>query len=304
MNHFLWYRNTATTQRLAWHCVSFLADKCSVSSAAKRNGVSPSFTFRRMQDVNYNKPALLPQVLSIDEFKGNAGGQKFQGIITNPVHHKILDILPNRTQASLITYFKTFPNRNEVKYFVMDMNYSYRELAEIFFPRATIFIDRFHYVRYVTCALENVRKRVQKSMHPSKRKYFKRSRKILLSHYCNLGEESKQALEIMIMQSNYPAIAYHLKEKFYQFLASKDRSEAQKLLHFFILATQSSQLKEFTPVLTMLGKWIKYILNSFDCSYSNGFTEGSNNAIKVIKRNAFGYRNFQNFRNRIMFALS
>lgn len=297
-------KHCRTTQRLAWHCVSFLADKYSVSSAAKRNGVSPSFIFRRMQDVNYNKPELLPQVLSIDEFKGNAGGQKFQGIITDPVHHKVLDILPNRTQASLITYFKTFPNRNEVKYFIMDMNYSYRELAEIFFPRATIVIDRFHYVRYITWALENVRKRVQKSMHPSKRKYFKRSRKILLSHYCKLGEESKQALEIMLMQSNDLAIAYHLKEKFYQFLASKDRSEAQKLLHFFILATQSSQLKEFTPVLTMLGNWSKYILNSFDCSYSNGFTEGSNNAIKVIKRNAFGYRNFQNFRNRIMLALS
>ncbi len=90
----------------------------------------------------------------------------------------------------------------------MDMNYSYRELAEIFFPNATIVIDRFHYVRYVTWALENVGKRIQKTMHPSKRKYFKRSRKIILSHYSKLNEELKQALEVMLLQSNELAVAY------------------------------------------------------------------------------------------------
>lgn len=292
------------TQRLAWYCISFLSDRYSVSSAANRNGVSPSFIFRRMKDIRFAKPARLPLVLSIDEFRGNSGGQKFQGILTDPVHHKVFDILPNRSQASLITYFKEFSNRKDVKYFVMDMNYAYREIAEIFFPNATIVIDRFHYVRYVTWALENVRKRVQRSMHPSKRKYFKRSRKLLLSRFNRLNEDSKLALEVMISQSNDLAIAYHLKEKFYEFLQSKDRTEALKRLNFFTLAAQASNLKEFTPVLTMLGNWTKYILNSFECPYTNGFTEGTNNAIKVIKRNAFGYRNFENFRNRILLALS
>ena len=43
---------------------------------------------------------------------------------------------------------------------------------------------------------------------------------------------------------------------------------------------------------------------SFECKYTNGYTEGTNNAIKVIKRNAFGYRNFNNFRNRIFLSLT
>lgn len=293
-----------TTTRLAWYCINSLSDMLSVKLVAVHNGISPSFIFRRMKDINFAKPDRLPQVLSIDEFRGNAEGQKYQGILTDPVKHKVFDILPSRYQTHLITYFKSFSNRKEVKYFIMDMNQSYRELAEIFFPNATIVIDRFHYVRYVTWALENVRKRIQKSMHPSKRKYFKRSRKILLTHYNKLNEESKQALEIMISQSNELAVAYHLKEKFYEFLESKDRNEAAKRLKFFILAAQASNLKEFKPVLTMLGNWSKYILNSFNCPYTNGFTEGINNTIKVIKRNAYGYKNFVNFRNRIMLALS
>ena len=85
---------------------------------------------------------------------------------------------------------------------------------------------------------------------------------------------------------------------------SKDRAEAAKRLHLFIIATQASKLSEFNACLTMLGNWSKYILNAFECPYTNGYTEGTNNAIKVIKRNAFGYRNFENFRKRIFLALT
>ena len=67
-----------------------------------------------------------------------------------------------------------------------------------------------------------------------------------------------------------------------------------------LLKKKASKLEEFNATLTMLSNWAKYILNAFDCPYSNGFTEGTNNKIKVIKRNAYGYRNFENFRNRIL----
>ena len=44
--------------------------------------------------------------------------------------------------------------------------------------------------------------------------------------------------------------------------------------------------------------------NSFDTPYTNGFTEGCNNKIKVLKRNAFGYQNFTRFRKRILFMFT
>ena len=234
--------------------------------------------------------------------KGNAGSEKFQAILTDPKNHKIFDILPSRTQYKLKDYLLEFQNRKDVRYFIMDMNYVYRDIAETYFPNANIVIDRFHVVRYITWALENVRKRIQKDMHPSKHKYFKRSRRILLSHYWKLNDESKQALEVMLMQSNDLAVAYYLKEQFYDFMESKNRDEAYRKLRKFILSAQASELEEFNATLTMLSNWAKYILNAFDCPYSNGFTEGTNNKIKVIKRNAYGYRNFENFRNRIMLS--
>ena len=292
------------TTRLAFYSIHLLGNRQSVRSVASLLGISDSFIFRRMKDISYPKPSQLPEVLSIDEFRGNAGGQKFQAILTDAKNHKLFDILPTRSQTDLMLYLQSFPNKKQVKYFVTDMNTVYKDLAREYFPNATIVIDKFHVVRYVTWALENVRKRIQKELHPSKRKYFKRSRKLLLTHKNKLKEESLDALELMLLQSSDLAVAYHLKELFYDFMESKTRDEAAKKLKFFILAAQTSNLKEFHACLTMLGNWSKYILNAFDCKYTNGYTEGTNNAIKVIKRNAFGYRNFDNFRNRIFLSLT
>ena len=297
-------KHCSITTRLICYSIFLLENRYSVHSAAALSGISDSSVFRRIKQIQFSKPERLPKVLSIDEFRGNAGKEKFQTILTDAHNRTLFDILPSRSQATLSSYFQAFPNRKEVEYVVMDMNQSYRELARIYFPKAKIVIDKFHVVRYVTWGLENVRKRVQKQMHPSKRKYFKRSRKLLLAHRDKLKEDSLEALELMLLQSPDLATAYHLKELFYQFMRSNSRNEAAKNLHFFILAAQTSQLTEFQPCLTMLGNWSNDILNAFDCTYTNGFTEGTNNVIKVIKRNAFGYRNFDNFRNRIFLALT
>lgn len=292
------------TNRLCHLSIHKLRNTHNVSSVAEEVGISASTIFRRLNDIHYPKPSHLPKILSIDEFKGNAGGQKFQGIITAPDKRKIIDILPSRTQYKLIEYLKSFPNRNEVQYFIMDMNYVYRDIAENYLPNATIVIDKFHVVRYVTWALENVRKRIQKDMHPERRKYFKRSRKLLLTHLDKLSQENKEALTIMLSMSRDLAAAYHLKELFYEFMSSKNSIEAKPKLQKFILSAQTSNLDEFKASLTMLANWGHYILNAFDCPYSNGFTEGCNNKIKVIKRNAYGYRNFKNFRNRILLSVT
>ena len=110
-----------------------------------------------MKTIQFPKPAALPKVLSIDEFKGNSGGQKFQAILTDARDHRLFDILPSRNQTDLMQYLLSFPNRKDVQYLITDMNQVYRDLAVQFFPNAKIVIDKFHVVRYVTWALENVR---------------------------------------------------------------------------------------------------------------------------------------------------
>jgi transposase len=118
-----------------------------------------------------------------------------------------------------------------------------------------------------------------------------------------LSDENKAAVERMLLFSRDLREAYLLKEVFYRFMASKDKHEATIKLKEFRMHAYVVDIPEFNACLTMLKNWEPYILNAFTCPYSNGFTEGINNAIKVIKRIAYGYRNFDNFRRRILHTL-
>lgn len=296
-----WHR---LTNRLALQAIGKLSDKTSRKDLAREFHVSESTICRWMNLTEYGKPDRLPPVLSIDEFRGNSGGEKFQCILTSPVQKRILDILPDCRESRIYEYLQQFPNRNEVRYFVSDMRKDYISMAKNLFPNAKIVIDKFHVVRYCTWALENVRKRVQKSLHPDERKYFKRSRTLLLKRMNHLTPNGRESVIRMLRFQSDLRDAYLLKEKFYSFMDSKDSEEARKRLHEFGLFAAATDLKEFEPLFTVLRNWSKYILNSFDTGYTNGFTEGCNNKIKVLKRIAFGYRNFNNFRQRILMTNS
>ncbi len=288
------------TNRLAALGIDQLRKKQSRKEIASSLGVSESSIGRWMNLLEFGRPALLPQVLSIDEFRGNTEYGKFQCILTDPVYKRIVDVLPTRYHAQIYDYLRSFSNRNQVKYFVMDMNREYMDIAKKLLPNAKIVIDRFHVVRYCAWALENVRKRVQMKLLPEQRKYFKRSRKLLLAHMRDLSAENKAAVERMLLVSRDLREAYLLKEKFFDFMRSFNASQAKERLRIFRAHAFVADLPEFSACLTMLKNWETYILNAFDCPYSNGFTEGVNNKIKVLKRIAFGYRSFRNFRIRIL----
>ena len=298
--NYLLPRRHRITNRLAAYGIDQLRKKQSRKEIAHSLGVSESSVGRWMNLLEYGKPAQLPRVLSIDEFRGNTEYGKFQGILTDPVHKRIVDILPTRCHAQIYDYLREFPNRKQVQYFVMDMNRDYLSIAKNLLPNATIVIDRFHVVRYCTWAVEKVRKNFQKKLLPEQRKYFKRSRKLLLSHMEDLNDENKAAVERMLLLSRELREAYLLKENFYAFMRSANSIQTKERLRAFRAHASIAELPEFDTFLKTLQNWETYILNAFDCPYSNGFTEGVNNKIKVLKRIAFGYRNFRNFRTRIL----
>ena len=290
------------TSRVAIAIMDRLHLRQSMKDIARQTGTSVSGVARRLGLQPQTPPRLLPEVLSLDEFKGNAGNEKFQCILTAPLQRKVFDILPSRSISTVQDYLKGFPNRNDVKAVVMDMNKGFRNVAKAFLPNAKIIIDRFHVVRYCTRAMDDVRRRLQKSLMPDTRKYFKRSRRLLLAHRDKLCEEDRLAVSVMLGFSDTLHQAYALKEMFYQFMASPNSTVAAQRLHDWLESQRRLAIPEFIACAKMLRNWKPYILNAFDFPYSNGFTEGCNNATKTLKRVAFGFRNFRNFRARILLA--
>jgi transposase len=287
------------TNRLASYIISKLSDVRSFTSVAREVNLSVATIIRIFDCINYGKPQKLPEVVSIDEFKGNTSGEKYQCILTDPVRHRILDILPARYNHKLTEYFGQL-DRSQTKHFVSDMWSTYASIAQTYFKDSNYVIDKYHYIRQVFWAFEAVRKEEQKKFSKTRRIYFKRSRILLNKRYQFLTPEQKQQVDLMLYASNRLLTAYFLKEQFFKVLESSDSVSARTALSHWIMAAQNSELSRFVACGNTMVRWSKGILNSFDCPYTNGFTEGVNNKIKVLKRNAYGYRNFRRFRNRIL----
>lgn len=290
------------TSRMTAFIADALHDARSITSVAKMCNVSTATVNRILDTISYGRPDI-PLAISIDEFKGNAGGQKYQCILVDPIKHSVLDILPSRSQTQLVSYFRGIPKkeRYRVKFFVCDMWRPYTDLAQSFFPNATVVIDKYHFIRQVTWAIENVRKRIQKTMPGYLRKYYKRSRSLILTRYDKLKDEKKQEFDLMLLYNDDLRLAHYLKEWFYRICQNPRYSEQRKELLEWISTAEQSQLPEFERCAATYRHWCKEILNAFKYSHiSNGPTEGFNNKIKVLKRTSYGIRNFEHFRTRIL----
>ena len=291
------------TRRLMKRIIKGFSKLQSVKATAKENNISETTAMRILNRIKLTGPIELPECLSIDEFKGNAEGEKFQCILADPKKKEVIDILPERKNESLYGYFSRFSNRRDVKYIVMDMSGPFREMAKTCFPKAKIVADRYHVVRQVCWAMENVRKTVQKEFTSDRRKYFKRSRFLLLKHMDKLKKEEFDRLEIMLSSSEKLRRAYYLLQEFYRIMGLKtDRQGIKRELAKWIVTAESYDLPEYRSSITAIRNWIEEILNSFEYGLTNGYTEGMNNKIKVLKRVSFGIRNFNRFRTRILLA--
>lgn len=117
-------------------------------------------------------------------------------------------------------------------------------------------------------------------------------------------QPEKERVNSLLYISDEMLHAYYLKEQFYKIMDANDRQTAKRLMSDWISSAESSNIEEYMYCAKTLLNWQTGILNSFDVPYSNGFTEVCNNKIKVLKRNAYGYRNFGRFRNRILHMFS
>lgn len=294
------------TNRLATYVIDQLRNEHSFTSVARDVNLSVSTVIRIFDLVGYPTKFPLPEAISIDEFKGNTGYEKYQCILTDPQNKVILDILPKRYDSYLSEYFLRFPReeRKKVKFFVSDMWKPYAEACSVWFSSATFIVDKYHWIRQAIWAFEAVRKQEQKNLRKDYRRYLKRSRKLLIKRFQQLSDEQKQQVNVLLYASPTLSSAHFLKEQFLAILDCKDAQTAAKAMGQWIMTAHSSGIPKFSKCAQTMQNWAKGIFNSFSSPLTNGFTEGCNNKIKVLKRNAYGYRNFKRFRNRILHMFS
>ena len=289
------------TSRLLAEIIFAFKNIVSAKEIGCRFNVS-SVTAMRYFNLFNKKVTNLPEVISLDEFKGNSGGQKYNSIVVDPDKKTVLDVLPTRFESDLVKYFSQFSNKGDVKYFVCDMNPHFRQVAKICFPQATIVADKYHVIRQVYWAMEKVRKNEQNKLSKRFRKYFKKSRNLLMKRIENLTEEEMDRLALMFEIAPRLADAYRIKNEFLNVIRSKSSDDGKQLLVDWLFSVEVMDLPEFHDCTKAYHNWFHEIINAMDVPWTNGYIEGCNNKTKVLKRTCYGMRNFNNFRKRILFC--
>ena len=291
-----------------------LKNKISEKDISKRYRVSPN-TVERIIDSYYDTQKLykhyLPEVLSFDEFKSVKSADCAMSFhMCDGKTGKTIDIVEDRKLNSLMRYFSYYTHkaRSKVKLIVIDMYSPYISLIKVMFPNAEIIIDKFHLVNLISTSLNKTRINIMKS---NKKNYNKLKRywRLLLKPQEELNDSKwkkwwcfdeimTQAdvvnylinLNIQLKETyeTYQTILYSLKSNNYNQLEKVLNNKNDKISIY--MKTSIKTLKDYLP----------YIKNTLSNPYHNGFVEGNNNFIKVLKRIAFGFRSFRRFKARIM----
>ena len=138
-----------------------------------------------------------------------------------------------------------FSNRKDVKLVVMDMTGGYRKLMKELFSHAKIIVDKYHYVRQIGFALERIRIEEQKRLSQHWRRYFKKSKYLLLKDSSRLTVEDQIQLDNLFRISESLKKAYTLKQQFEYVKSSTSRQEAAARLSRWIIDAQNSKLPAF-----------------------------------------------------------
>jgi transposase len=285
----------------------YLGDRArhqAVSRVAKEEGVSESLVRRCFTEetasqlgVGEGKPKA-SKVIGLDEF--SVKKRIFDTTISDLEERKVLGIVEGCGKTNLEKYFTALPDPGIVKVVVMDMHEPFRQAVQMCLPKANIVVDKFHVITHINQALDKVRTRLQSKETKGRRWLIFHNRYLLLRKAESLSPEEQ--LKLGRLFSLYPelAVAWKLKEGIREWYKSSSRAEAEVSLYHWEESACKAGLKEFGIGLPMFKNWRGEILNYFDHRVTNGFVEGKNNRIKVIKRMAYGYRNIDNLRRRIL----
>ena len=301
------------------------------SQVANETGLSVSSVIRIFDKYAGITPISLPTCLCIDEVYAIKYKQRIYAcVLVDMQTSQIYNLLPSRKKSDLSMYFSRLSRdeRCKVKYVCMDMFQLYKDVAEVYFPNAKICIDSFHVVKQINYAFTSVRVRVMKSFETTSEEYqllkhfnwllTKSSSKIDMYEYIDLHRyyysfdsqyvTPRVIIDKMLSWSYELNAAYSMKETYAYINSTSSSENAEKRIDNFIGELLLYDIRELTGVARTLRHWKKEIVNSFDRidgqRISNGPIESVNSRIKVVKQNGNGYKNFERFKTRVIYALN
>ena len=186
-----------------------------------------------------------------------------------------------------------------IEVFSCDLWDGFISTAKAVFPNADIVADRFHFFKLLNEVLDKERKKLRREF--KNEEDFKAIKWLLFKVWEQLNEKQRRILLKAFRKSSILRQLYFSKNELRNIFESHiSKKEAQILVAKWVETVKELKHNVLDTFLKTLERHNDIILNFFTHRVSNGIVEGINNAIKALKRNGFGYRNFDNFKLRII----
>jgi transposase len=256
------------------------------------------FLLKKLKEVSRAR-IKCPESFGIDEhhFTKKKG---FATTFTDLEKHRVFDVVLGRSQESLSSYLSGLKGKERVKLVTMDLSETYRSIVKSYFPNAKIIADRFHVVRLVMHAFHKVWSSIDLNL-----RYNRGLLSLVRRNPKNLTVEQNKKLNQYLQSNHVLNILYAKREELLSKLRLKCIGEYGFKHHVQGYLRIKDELKE-SPwlILQTLGEtlesWSEEILRMWRFKKSNGMTEGFHNKMELISRRAYGFRNFQNYKLRVL----
>ena len=170
--------------------------------------------------------------------------------------------------------------------------------------RAEIVFDKFHISKKINEALDNIRKKEFSKADFEERKRMKKKRFLILSRDKNLNNENREELRTLLEINKNLQVAYILKEQILDIFDEKSKENALLRIEKWKENVINAQVEELRKVIKMMDTYFYGIENYFTHHVTNGASEGYNNKINIIKRRAYGFKDIEYFKLKILQSCS
>jgi transposase len=246
-----------------------------------------------------------PIAIGIDEISVKKG-HSYRIVVSDLLRRRpIAFIGPDRTEKTMDAFYTGLgvKKTKKIKLIVMDMWKPFRKSAKSNAPQAGILFDKFHILRHLGDALDEIRKHEYARLTGAKRTFIKGQKYALLSHAENLTPDGRKNLKQLLVANKRLNTAYILKESFSQLWDYEKEGWARKFFDNWKASLKWQRLKPFEKFANMIERhWdgiAVYCRPEFK-EIPLGFVEGLNNKIRVIQRRAYGLRDEEYLRLKIL----
>ena len=255
--------------------------------------------------------------LIIDEFAIHKG-HKYATSIMDADTHRIIEVIKGKTGNDLRPFFQMLKDKHldrKIESVAMDMNAVFPSLVHEYLPKATVLYDGFHVLQMFTRdvlakakirAQEDALERFKENPEELRKqnRLFKGCQWIIVRDALKLEANEQERLEELRRNNQLLADLYPLVELIRNIWACKDKGEAAHLLkQLHSLGLAIARVHNFTPIRSFvqtLKRRMDGIIQVGRFGYSSCPLEGAHNKIKVLKRKAYGFRDFEYFRLKIL----